>query len=1024
MSLTRLAIEYDRVTTVVVILAIIGGLTCYQIMPRDEDPGFTIHTAMVTSFFPGASPERVEQLVTDKLEKAIQEIPELDKVRSESRPGVSLVWVDIQEQYRDLQPIWDKLRRKMNDAKRRLPPGTIGPFVNDEFGDVFGIIITITGDGFSYADLKTVADETRDRLLHLPDTAKVALYGTQDERVFVEYKNARLAELGLSPYHLVSILESRNILLSGGRISTENERIVLEPTGNFENIDDLRKTVISLPGRKGMVYLGDVVTIRRGYIDPPEDRMHTSGVHSVGLGISLRSGGNIIRQGQMVRSTIERLQSAYPWGLEYHIVAFQPDVVDRKVNEFADTLLQAIGLVLLVMILAMGIRMGFLVASLIPVTILGTVVLMWILNIGLDQVSLSSLIIALGMLVDNAIVMVESIVVLMSGGKSGIEAAEEAASELAVPLLSSSLTTAAAFLPIYLAQSTTGEYTNAIFKVVTMTLLCSWILSLTMTPLLCVLVLKKRREGRDRRYDCFTYRSYRWLLTKVIRWRLLTLAVVSIVFYFAIMEMRNVPFIFFPPREGSVFTAEFSLPPGTPIERTEKVIQRLENFISKELAVSDVRNEGIENWVSFIGRSAPRFVLTHAPIVSTPENAMIVFNTTSQKIISSMISRMEKHCFDHYPDLDFTLKRIKNGPPIRYPIEMKISGPNLAHLFEITESFKTWMEGHPGLKNIQDDWGRRSKKLKVKVNQPRARRAGVSSRDIALSLQTGLSGIETTQFREGDKTIPIVLRSEESEHQDIEKLDTINVFSQQMGHSVPLKQVADMEVVWQPAKIKRLNRKRTVAATAELQPGYTAAQITKEFQSWLEKEKSKWPFGYSFTLGGEMAESGKANLSIMVQLPVALAIILLLLVTQFNSIRQTIIILATIPLGMIGVTIGLVVMESYFGFMTLLGVVSLSGIVVNNAIVLLDRIRIEREINDLDGHEAIIVSAQRRLRPILLTTATTIGGLVPLYTSGGAMWQPMAVAIMFGLGFSTLLTLGVVPVLYALFYGIREGDER
>jgi len=554
---------------------------------------------------------------------------------------------------------------------------------------------------------------------------------------------------------------------------------------------------------------------------------------------------------------------------------------------------------------------------------------------------------------------------------------------------------------------------------VTTTLLISWLLSLTMTPLLCINVLHQRRPRCVEDSAAGRHPAYRWLLERLLRWRRSTLAATVIVFVAAVWTLEKIPFIFFPPREGRIFTAEFTLPPGAPIERTERVLVDIERFLQSELHVSEGRPEGLTGWATFIGRSAPRFVLTHAPIVSTPEHAMMLCCTTSQDVISSAMERLERFCFDEFPDLEVSIKRVRNGPPVRWPIEMKISGPSLEVLDRIAETFKIWLRRHPGTKTVQDDWGRRSKKLVIDVDQPRARRAGVTSRDIAVALQAGLAGIETTQFREGNQVIPVLLRAEQAERQSVEDLDGVNVASREPGRSVPLRQVADARVVFQAANIKRLNRKRTIAATADLHPGTTAAEVSGAFREWVEQERGTWPYGYEFTLGGEMAESGKANYSILEQLPLAGALILLLLILQFNSLRHTFIILMTIPMGLVGVTVGLHVLRSYFGFMTLLGVVSLSGIVVNNAIVLLDRIRIEREAHGLDGYDAVIVSAQRRLRPILLTTATTIGGLVPLYTSGGAMWQPMAIAIMFGLGFSTVLTLGVVPVLYAALYDVR-----
>ncbi|MCZ6726665.1 MAG: efflux RND transporter permease subunit, partial [Acidobacteria bacterium] len=510
MNLTRAAIENDRVTLVVLLVILVAGLRAYAGMPQSEDPGFTIRTAMVITYFPGASPGRVEQLVTDKLEKAIQEIPQVEVIESQSKNGVSIIMVDIQERYREMRPIWDDLRRKVGRAADELPDGVIGPDVNDEFGDVFGTVVNLTGDGYSYAELEDVAEDVRDELLLIDEVAKVAIHGTQEERIFVEYNNARLAELGLSPRQLENILESRNIINPGGQVRTADEEIVLEPSGNFESVDDLRRTIIRVPGRDELIYLEDVADIYRGYIDPPRRRMHASGEPGLALAISMREGGNILALGEEVRATIDRLQASYPHGIDFEFTQFQAGEVERKVDAFVRNLMQAVGIVMLVMLVSLGLRTGMVVTSLIPVAIIMSFIFMAFFDVGINSMSLAALIITLGLLVDNGIVMSESILVQTSEGKSVKQAAIDAATELKTPLLVSSLTTAAAFLPIFLAQSTTGEYTAALFQVVTITLMCSWLLSLTMIPLLCVLFLKVEPQAASvSTYETGFYRGYR-----------------------------------------------------------------------------------------------------------------------------------------------------------------------------------------------------------------------------------------------------------------------------------------------------------------------------------------------------------------------------------------------------------------------------------------------------------------------------------------------------------------------------------
>ena len=1041
MDITRAAIERNRITAIALLVVLVVGLSAYGRMSRAEDPGFIIRTAQVLTIFPGASPDRVENLVTDKLEEVIQEIPELDFVNSTSKTGVSIVMVNVREEFMEMRPIWDDLRRKVDKVRPDLPADIVGPTVNDEFGDVFGVVVTLTGEGFSYAELKDVADEVRDELLRVNDVAKVEIHGAQEERVFVDYDNARLAELGLSPIQLRQILESANIIIPGGAVNTGVERITLEPTGNFESVDSLRQAVVTLPGRPEILYLEDLTTISRGYVDPPSSMVRTSGTAALALAISMRDGGNLITLGAGISRELERLQAVYPIGIEFDVVAFQPEVVDRKVAEFVTNLVQAVAIVLGVMLLFLGLRTGLVVASLVPMAMIMALLVMSFFGIGLDQMSLAALIIALGMLVDNAIVMAESIMVQMSEGKKRLDAAVDSARELRVPLLISSLTTAAAFLPIFLAESSTGEYTAPLFKVVTITLLSSWLLALTMTPLLCVLFLKVKPVAREQSFNTMFYRLYRGALLSGLRHRWVSLAGVITVFVVVLQGFAYIPNIFFPPSDKAIFTVEYELPSGTSIERTEAAMAAVDQYIHDELRVEGPpsagavgavfaaqvdeqvgtgRVAGVTNWATFIGDGGPRFYLAHNPEPSSPNYAFSIVNATSRAVITEeLIPRLEAFCLEQFPDLKVTLNPLQIGPPITAPVEVRLSGRDEDALFDIVDAVKAQLRAIPGTKNVTDDWGVRSKKLVVDVNQPRARRAGVTNQDIAISLQTALSGFETTQYREEDEIIPVTLRSSVASRTDLSKLESLNVYAQATGQSVPLSQVADTEVVWQPSKVLRRNRLKTVTVSSDLEPGVTATQVVSQIRPWLATEQAGWPLGYLWEFGGEEETSVKANLSIVAQLPIAGLIILLLLVVQFNSVRRTAIVLLTIPLGLIGVVIGLLVAQSYFGFMTLLGIIALAGIVINNAIVLIDRIRIETDQNGLEPPRAIVEAAQRRLRPILLTTATTAAGLLPLWFGGGPMWEPMAIAIIFGLIFATVLTLGVVPVLYSLFFRVR-----
>jgi len=1022
MNITRFAIEKNRITVVAIVLLLFVGFNTFRTMPRAEDPGFVVRWALILTFFPGASPERVEMLVTDKLEKAIQEMPEIDAITSESKTGVSIITIMIKEDYTEMQPIWDKLRRKVDRTRNRgeLPEGIVGPIVNDEFGDVFGTIVTLTGEGFSYAELKEIADDTRNELLVIDEVAKVEIHGTQEEHIFVEYSNASLAELGLSASHLMNILASKNIIMSGGHVSTQRENIVLEPTGNFASLEELRQTLITIPNRTELISLQDVARVYRGYRDPPESMVRSTGIPGLALAINMREGGNIIRLGEQVKATIAYLQTVYPIGIEFDFVSFQPDDVDRKVESLTMNLYQAIGVVLLVMLLFLGLRTGLVVASLVPTAMLASIAMMGLLNIGLDMMSLASLMISLGLLVDNAIVMSELVMVQMTAGKKPIDAAVDAANELRVPLLTSSLTTSAAFLPIFLAESGVGEYCAPLFKVVSITLLCSWILSLTMIPMLCVLFIRVKDGTNNRPHETPFYRKYRSFLITLLRHRTLTVVAIVVFFVIVMQGAAMIPNIFFPDNDKATFTAELNLPLGTPIERTQEITAEFEDYMKQEFLVNSARKDGIINWLTFIGQGPPSFVLGFMPEQANSGYACLVVNmTTGGPLLDSLVQEAEAYCIDHFPDVRPNIARLQYGPPTPFPVAIRLMGKEPDRLFAIADHVKARLAEIAGTKSIHDDWGLRTKKLVVDINQARAKRAGITNQDIAFSLQTALAGFEATQYREGDEIIPISLRTVAAERQDIDKLETINVYSQSTGQNVPLKQVADLNVVWESSKISRKDLFKVVTVKCAVTGDLTPIAAAMKMDKWLKEKQKEWDVGYKYELGGEMESSVEAQNSINEKLPIAGLLIVLLLVVQFNSIRRPLIILATIPLGFIGVVIGLIVLRSYFGFMTLLGVISLAGVVINNAIVLIDRIKIETEENGLDPQRAIIEAAQRRLRPILLTTATTIGGLLPLYLGGGPMWESMAIAIMFGLAFATVLTLGFVPVLYAIFFKVK-----
>ncbi len=1025
MNLTRHAIDRRAVTFVALAAIAVSGVLAYRDLPRAEDPGFIVRNAIVKTRFPGAAPERVELLVTDKLEKAIQEIPEVAHITSESRTGQSIVTVEARESVTDLRPVWDRLRRKVDQAAAALPEG-ISPVVDDELGEVFGTVLALTADGFSYAELEEIANQVRDFLLKIDDVAKVDIHGAQEERVYVDFDNARLAGLGLSAAQLQGILQSSNIIIPGGAVETGVERIVLDPTGNFTSLEDIRRALLTLPGTTQTLYLGDVADIRRGYADPPGSRVRANGRAALVLAVSMREGGNIVRLGENILSALSELEGRYPVGVAFDILAFQPDVVHRAVTTFVSSILQAVGIVLACMLLFLGLRTGLVVATLVPMTILATLMLMRYLGIGLDKMSLASLIIALGLLVDNAVVMSESIVVRMRAGEKAREAALASARELRVPLLVSSLTTIAAFLPIVLAESAVGEYTAPLAQVIAITLLSSWILAITMIPLLCVLFLKIKRRpdaaaggGSGAEFDTPFHRRYRRLLAALLR-RPLRVPLGALALLAAALGMfRFIEQSFFPDSTEVLFTGSFELPYGTSFAYTEGAMLDIERFLSEELAAGDGR-EGVRNWAFFMGAGAPRFSLGYEPAQGHAGYAAFIGNASSLTALPGLIERLREYVEANHPGIEATLKPLATGPGSGSPVEVRLSGEDEEVLFDLAGEVKAHLASLPGTRNISDNWGVQTKKLVVNIDNARARRAGITNRDIAVSLRTALSGSAVTEYREGDKAIPVVLRSEAGGREDIGKLESINVYAES-GRNVALRQVADIELAFEPSRILRRDLSKTLSVLSDLDSGSgaTALSTAAAADAWLAEQQARWPAGYSYGIGGTFESSANANAAIAAKLPVAGLIILLLLVGQFNSIRQPLIVLLTIPLSLIGVAAGLLLTGEPFGFMTLLGVISLAGIVINNAIVLLDRIRIEIEENGLDPARAVLEAAQRRLRPIVLTTATTAGGLLPLWLGGDPLFVSMAVAILFGLVFATFLTLSVVPALYCLLFGVR-----
>lgn len=1032
MNLTKLAIENDRVTILLVIILAVLGLVGYNQLARDSMPPFTIRICTVVTRFPGADPQRVEELVTNPIEEAAQELPELKTVTSESRTGISIVSVevvaDIDE--KDLQPIWDRLRRKIEAIEGDLPDGALPPEVKDDgIGTVYGIALGLEGDGYTYKQLEEYADELRDELIKLPDAAEVEIRGVRPEQIFIEFDNARLAEIGLSSSQLQQIIGSTNIVFSGGEVSLEKKRIVLEPTGNYESLEDLGNTLIPIQGTRETIELGDITRISRGYEQPAKNLVRINGRPGVGISVALRENANLTELGVDVNRVIERYNANMPIGLNLSRIASQDVFVEAKIDEFISNVIQSVGIVLLVMLLFLGLRTGLVVASLIPMAIITTLFLMNGFNIGLNQVSLAALIMALGLLVDNAIVMAESIMVKMEDGEKPLDAAVNSSRELLIPLLISSLTTSAAFLAFFLAKDVMGEIVGPLFVVISFALLSSWLLTMTLVAMLGVAFIRVKAKNKGDAEEETPQRKsifdrlqvyYDSLLAWALRRSWLFLGIVVALFVGSLMLFPQLPFIFFPDSDRNLITLDLNLPLGTKIERTQEVMLGVETYINEVLSVpEDSEKLGIIGYATFVGEGPPSYDLGYQPGEANSGYAHMLINTSRYEANSTMMQRLDSFLFATYPDAEIRVGPLAGGGGGGADVEVRLSGNDPEVLFRLTESIKQKIYRIPYSKNLKDDWGNKIKKFVIDIDQSQANRANLSNQDIAISLQTSLKGFTAGSYREDEDNIPIVLRSDNNLDLDVRQLDGVNIFAQSTGQNVPLGQVADVLTEFQYAKVKRRDLFRTITISCDAAEGFTASEITNELTPWLEAESANWPAGYDYTLGGESEQSEEGLGAVIAQLPLSGFIILLLLVIQFNSIRQTAIILLSIPLGLIGVIIGLYLFQSFFGFMAFLGVISLAGIIINNAIVLIDRIRIEQEELGKAPFEAIVSAAKQRFRPILLTTFTTTLGLIPLYLGGGLLWEPMAVSIMIGLLFGTMITLLFVPVTYKLFFRVK-----
>lgn len=1010
MNLAEIAIRKKTITLVITILMIGAGLYSFTQLGRLEDPEFTIKDAKVVTQYPGATPREVEQEVTDILETAIQEMPQLDYLVSTSEEGLSIITPTIKDKYdkHTLPQVWDELRRKVSDAQEKLPPGVKPSIVNDDFGDVFGLFFAVTGEDFSYRELKDYVDDIRKELLLISGVTKIEMWGIQQETIYVEISRAKMAQLGISPNEIYTILGQQNLVYPAGQVRVGDEYITISSSGDIDSVDSISNLIIrSKTDASKLIYLKDIAKVYRGYETPPKTIMRFNGKKSIAMGVAISPDENVVKVGQSVIQRINELKNITPLGINIETIYNQATEVKKSVNSFLNSLLQAVVIVIIVLLIFMGLRSGLLIGGMLLLTILGTFIFMDIYSITLQRISLGALIIALGMLVDNAIVVTDGILVRIESGEDAIEAAKKVVAQTMWPLLGATLVAILAFSMISMSQDSTGEYTATLFQVMLISLLLSWIIAVTITPLFCVYCLKaKPGQQHENPYEGKVYKIYQGFLSLCIRFRYITVLVTLGLLGAALIAFGYVDQSFFPDSTMKEFMVDFWRPQGTDIRATDQDIQEIEKHI---LAM-----DGIKSVSSFVGAGATRFTLIYAPEDINSSYAQLLVTAEDHKNIQSeYIPAIREYLAENYPDSEPDVKKFRMGTGAGFLIQIRFSGPDPAILRQIAEQAMDILRRDGGSRNIRTDWRQRVKVVEANFSENKARRAGISRQDLQAALQNTFTGVVAGLYREDNELIPIISRSPEEEHNNIESIQDIQIWSPLTMGTIPIGQVVNgYEIKWRDPILKRRNRKLTITVQADPKDGSASNVLNRTLD---QIRAISLPPGYAMEMGGEYEDSEKAQAGIYKNIPPVLIAMILLVVILFNALRQPAIIWLSVPLALIGVSFGLLLTNQSFGFMALLGFLSLSGMLIKNSIVLLDQIDLEIS-EGKQPYKAIIDSSVGRMRPVSMAAITTILGMTPLLFD--VFFVSMAVTIMFGLLFATLLTLIVVPTFYAIFFKI------
>ncbi|HAV1507339.1 MFS transporter [Vibrio parahaemolyticus] len=1003
------------ISWMVSLIFLIGGIAAFFGLGRLEDPAFTIKDAMVVTSYPGATPQQVEEEVTYPLEKAIQQLTYVDEVNSISNRGLSQITVTMKNNYGpdDLPQIWDELRRKVNDLKVTLPPGVNEPQVIDDFGDVYGILLAVTGDGYSYKELLDYVDYLRRELELVDGVSKVSVSGQQQEQVFIEVSMKKLSSIGLSPNTVFNLLSTQNIVSDAGAIRIGDEYIRIQPTGEFQSVDELGDLLITESGAQGLIFLKDVAEIKRGYVEVPSNIINFNGSLALNVGVSFAQGVNVVEVGKAFDRRLAELKYQQPIGVEISEIYSQPKEVDKSVSGFVISLAQAVGIVIIVLLFFMGLRSGLLIGLILLLTVLGTFIFMKYLAIDLQRISLGALVIALGMLVDNAIVVVEGILIGTQKGRTRLQAATDIVTQTKWPLLGATVIAVTAFAPIGLSEDSTGEYCGTLFTVLLISLMLSWFTAISLTPFFADIFFKgqkiKQGEGEENDpYNGIIFVAYKKFLEFCMRRAWLTVVVLIVGLGASVYGFTLVKQSFFPSSTTPIFQLDVWLPEGTDIRATNDKLKELESWLAEQ--------EHVDHITTTAGKGLQRFMLTYAPEKSYAAYGEITTRVDNYEALAPLMARFRDHLKANYPEINYKLKQIELGPGGGAKIEARIIGSDPTVLRTIAAQLMDIMYADPGATNIRHDWRERTQVLEPQFNESQARRYGITKSDVDDFLSMSFSGMTIGLYRDGTTLMPIVARLPEDERIDIRNIEGMKIWSPAQSEFIPLQQVTmGYDMRWEDPIIVRKNRKRmlTVMADPDILGEETASTLQKRLQPQIEA--IQMPPGYSLEWGGEYESSGDAQESLFTTMPMGYLFMFLITVFLFNSIKEPLIVWLTVPLALIGVTTGLLALNTPFGFMALLGFLSLSGMVLKNGIVLLDQIEIEMK-SGKEAYDAVVDAAVSRVRPVCMAAITTILGMIPLLPD--IFFKPMAVTIMFGLGFATILTLIVVPVLYRLFHKV------